>query len=176
MLKKEFDIEVTWVPHEIHPETPQEGRAMTELFNQFDIDQVTMACREKGGRYGVEFGDLRWLSNTHLALEAAEYAREKGRYDEFHHNVFKAYFTDGRDIGDMKVLAEIAAQSGVDPTEMQASLDGKVYSEKVAQGSVEARAAGVTAIPTFVIEGGEKITGAVNEQRFREVLQAVAER
>ena len=174
-MKKDFDIEDTWIPHEIHPETPAEGRASTELFNQFDIDQVVTTCRQRGEPYNLEFGNMAWLSNTRLSLEAAEFARDMGRYEEFHHNVFKAYFSENRDIGDMAVLLDVAQKSGLNSEKLKLVLDEKRYADRVKEGSETARTDGVTAIPAFFIEGGETITGAVSEERFREVLKSVAE-
>lgn len=146
---------------------------MVEVFNQFDIDQVTMACRQRGEPYGIKFGDMVTLSNTHLSLEGAEFARDNGRYHEFHNAVFKAYFTDGRNIGDMEVLLNIAEKCGIATSDFAASLDEGRYSERVEAGSVEAREKGVTAIPAFFIDGQPAITGAVAEDRFREVLQGL---
>ena len=148
---------------------------MTDLFNQFDIDQVTQTCQQRGKPYGISFGTMDKLSNTHLSLEAAEYARDQGRYDEFHHNTFKAYFSDGKDIGNMEVLLEVAKESGLDADELQAALTDKRYAERVSNGSKSAKESGVTAIPAFFIEGGDSITGAVSEDRFREALQSIAE-
>jgi len=146
---------------------------MVEVFNQFDIDQVTMACRQKGAPYGVEFGDLALLSNTRLSLEAAEFARDAGVYVSYHHAVFEAYFTHGRNIGDMEVLLSIAESCGLNVIAMADALEQGVYTERVKSGSIEAKQMGVTAIPAFFIEDESAITGAVAEDRFREVLQRV---
>lgn len=147
---------------------------MVEVFNQFDIDQVVMACRQHGARYGLEFGDMTILSNTRLALEAAEFARDNGRYHEFHNAVFKAYFTDGSNIGDLEVLLDIAESCGLERRAMTQALEQRRYTERVKEGGVQARNRGVTAIPAFFIEDRPVITGAVPEERFREALQGLS--
>lgn len=147
---------------------------MTELFSQFDIDNVTQTLRQRGKPYGIEFGDMHWLSNSRLALEAAEFARDHDNYHAMHMALFKAYFTDGQNIGNMDVLKAVAGECGLNPDAMAAALKEGRYSDRVADGSVLARQAGVTAVPTFVIEGQPAITGAVNEVVFREALQAAA--
>ena len=162
------------MPHEIHPDTPPGGRDMTELFNRFDIDQVLETCNQRGRPYGIRFGELARLSNSNLALQAAEFARDNGVFDPFHTRLFTAYFTDGKDIGDRRVILVEADGCGLDVTELAAALEERRYAGRVAEGSVRARAAMVTAIPTFVIEGVPTITGAVNETVFRRALEAAA--
>lgn len=159
------------MPHEIHPETPREGRLMNEVFDQFDIDQVTMACNHNGAPYGIEFGEMTLLSNSRLSLETAEFARDNGLYHEFHDACFKACFTDCHNIGDMEVLLGIAGNCGLDVASLAVALGDGRYTERVKAGSVEAKAAGVTAIPAFIIEGQPAIIGAVPEDRFREAFQ-----
>lgn len=134
------------------------------------------ACRQKAAPYGLKFGDLKWLSNSRLSLEAAEYARDKGVYDDFHHAVFEAYFSDGKDIGDKNVLMECASRVGLDLDELSAVLDAGRYGPRVEEGSREARRLGVTAVPSFFIDDLPAITGAVAEERFREALESVAGR
>ncbi len=56
------------------------------------------------------------------ALEAAEFAREKGLYDEMHNALFRAFFEDGRDIGDVEVILDVAAPVGLDLSELRIAL------------------------------------------------------
>lgn len=147
---------------------------MTELFNRFDIDQVTETCNQRGKPYDIRFGEMRRLSNSNLALMAAEFARDHGGYEDFHTRMFTAYFTEGRDIGDMDVILTEAEAGGLDTAALRTALEEGRYAERVAQGSDRARAAGVTAIPTFVMDGVPPITGAINESLFRKALEAAS--
>lgn len=148
---------------------------MTDLFNRFDIDNITGVLRQRGKPYGIEFGDMNRLSNSRLALETGEFARERGDYRRAHMALFKAYFTDGRDIGDRAVLRSVAGDCGLAPDALMAALDEGRYTERVRRGSEAARRDGVTAVPTFVIKGRPPITGAVGEALFREALQGAAD-
>lgn len=145
---------------------------MTELFNRFDIEQVTQTCNQRGQPYGIRFGEMRRLSNSNLALQAAEFARDHGAEDDFHTRMFTAYFTHGKDIGDLELVLAEAKECGLDTAELRAALTEGRYAKRVAEGSARARFAGVTAIPTFVMEGVPPITGAVNETLFRRALEA----
>lgn len=175
-MKKEFDIEDIWIPHEIHPEIPIEGQSVTDRFSRFDVDQIVATCRQRGEPYGLEFGELDMLSNTRLALEAAEFARGKGAYHVMHNELFKRYFRDGQNLGDRQVVLTAAERCGLDVDELKAALDTGVFADQVKQGSVEAKRLGVTAIPAFFIEGLPPITGAVSEDRFREALASLREK
>jgi len=148
---------------------------MTDLFSQVDVDGVLEACRQHGAKYGLQFRDMDVLRNTRKALAAVEFAREQGQYGQFHHAVFKAYFSEGRDIGSVDVLMDIASSCGLDAKALATSLDEGMYLERLTEGSAKARSMGVTAIPAFFIEDRPCITGAVPEARFRDVLNEVVE-
>lgn len=138
------------------------------------MDHILQVCRERGAQYGIEFGSLEYLSNSRLALEAAEYARDMGVHDAFHKKVFEAYFTHSQNIGDEDILLGLAEDCGLSAAELGATLRDGVYSERVKAGSRMAKQLGVTAIPAFVIEDLPIVTGAVDEVRFREALDTVS--
>ena len=71
------------------------------------------------GSLGVNFGEVSRLSNSRMSLEASEYARDAGRFDSFHGRIFRAYFTETRDIGDLDVLLELAQEEGLDADDPQ---------------------------------------------------------
>lgn len=147
---------------------------MAELFSQFDIDNVTETLRQRGKPYGIKFRDMGLLANSRRALETAEFARDHGSYHQVHMALFEAYFTDGKDIANIDVLKSVVGGCGLDPDALVAALEEGRYLERVSEGSAAAGRAGVTAIPTFLIEGLPAITGAVNEAVFREALQRAA--
>jgi predicted DsbA family dithiol-disulfide isomerase len=173
-LAQEFDLEVTWVGHELHPETPAEGVVLAEKYDPFDVDQVMFECRRRGEPYGLTFGQPTILSNTRLALEAAEFARDAGKFHDFHQAMFKAYFSDGRDVGDRAVIREVAQACALDTAALDLALDQRTYGERIEAAGKAAAERGVTAIPCFFIEDQPPLIGAVDEDRFRERLQAAA--
>ncbi|MEZ7197590.1 DsbA family oxidoreductase [Pseudodesulfovibrio karagichevae] len=170
-LKRDFDIRDTWVPHELHPETPPEGRPLDDLVDRFDLDNVIMTCNQRGEPYGIRFARAERLFNSRLALEAAEFARDAGRYHDFHGRMFRAGFTDGRNIGEIGVVLDVAAQTNLDTERLKEALTDHRFAARVADGSRKAREAGVTALPSFIIEGRPRITGAVDESVLRRALE-----
>ncbi len=91
-LRKEFDLEETWVDIEIHPETPAEGMSLAERFAGRDVSAMYAALRARGAQFGLEMNQVARLSNSRLATAAGEYARDHDNYPEFSRAVFEAYF------------------------------------------------------------------------------------
>ncbi len=172
-MKKEYAIEDTWMSFELHPETPPAGMLLFERFRGYDLSSFYDQLRARGKEVGVVFGDLTILSNSRLALMASEYARDLGRYDSFHQNIFHAYFTEGLDIGKADVIADVAGKSGLDEKEtLSAVRDGR-YASRLNETRKEASLIGLTGVPLFVIENKYKIVGAQPIETFRELIDKI---
>jgi predicted DsbA family dithiol-disulfide isomerase len=114
------------------------------------------------------------LSNSRLAVEASEFARDAGRHPEFHREVLAAYFARSEDIGDVEVLVRAAEQVGLDPAALRAALAGGAYAAKREANEAEARSLGVTAVPTFIFPGGARVVGAQPLDHFRRLLVSLS--
>ena len=131
--------------------------------------------RRRGKKAGIVFGNRAILSNSRLALEASEYARDMGKYDAFHENIFYAYFTEALDIGIIDTIAAVAKKSGLDDTEMRKSLKDGRYSKRLEQARKEAQAINLTGVPTFIINAKHKIVGAQPIGVFRDLFREIGE-
>ena len=114
-LQREFPVEVEWRPFELHPETPTTGADLRGRLGSSGRarayrDNILMLAHESG----LEMRMPMVVANSHLSLEAAEFARDHGGFEAYHRALFHAYFEEGRDIGDVEVLCEIARACGVD--------------------------------------------------------------
>jgi len=116
--------------------------------------------RKKGTELGVSFSDLTILANSRAAMQASEFARDEGKFDSFHAALFHAYFTELRNIGDLKVLSDIGRQASLDTRKMQAALQKNRYLDRLEAISEEARQLNITAAPTFLVNNQYKIVGA----------------
>ncbi len=126
-----------------------------------------------GGPFGIRFGERTFLSNSRPALEASEYARDKGSYDSFHERLFRAYFTDLLDIGDVAILCNLAQEEGLDPGELSQCLRDGIYSPRIEEAMREAALYGITAVPTFIVNDTHKIVGAHPVESFRRQLAII---
>jgi predicted DsbA family dithiol-disulfide isomerase len=173
-LKGEFELAIEWRGVEIHPETPSGGRPLAELFDPKATSRMMEHLRTMGAAFGITFVDRPFLSNSRLALQAAEFAREAGRFDAFHPALFSAYFSQGLDIGSPEVLSEIARDAGIDAEAMHAALRDGRHLARLREAQEEASRLGVTGVPTFFLAGGTSIVGAQPLDVFRKTLRRVS--
>jgi predicted DsbA family dithiol-disulfide isomerase len=173
-LRQEFDLAVEWKGIEIHPETPAGGRPLSELFREEDVKRMTGHLQTAGAPFGITFVDRSFLSNSKKALQAAEFARDHGKFGAFHPALFSAYFSRGLDIGNSEVLARIAAESGLDPDAMSKSLQEGTYLPKLEAAKEEAALLNVTGVPAFFINRKRSVVGAQPLDVFRKALRSAS--
>jgi predicted DsbA family dithiol-disulfide isomerase len=177
-LKPEFDLELDWRGFQIHPEWPAEGMLASQWRNGMDANTrqaIWERIKAMAVAAGFEMKAPETLTNSRLALEAAEFAKEAGAGEAFEQRVYRAYFYEGRNIGSQAVLAELAVDVGLSADDLNLALDSKRYSQRLAHNTVEARENGVSGVPTFFI-GEYPLVGAQSEDVMRQVLQRVSQR
>jgi predicted DsbA family dithiol-disulfide isomerase len=163
---------VEWRGVEIHPETPQEGRPLSDLFRIDDINHMMEHLRTMGARFGITFADRPFLSNSRPALQAAEFAREQGKFQEFHTSLFSSYFSQGLDIGSLDILSQLALDAGLDGSAMVAAIKSGKYLPHLEKAKEDAGSRGVTGVPTFYIGDNKSIVGAQSLDMFRKTLRS----
>jgi predicted DsbA family dithiol-disulfide isomerase len=130
---------------------------------------------KRGEDLGIEFRRGRtWSSNSHLALEAAEYAMQTASEETawaFHRRLLKAYFTDLADLYDVELLVGLADEVGVDGAGLREALADRRFEAEVDQGIAWSRQIGVTAIPTFIFNERAGMVGAQELPAFRELMR-----
>ena len=174
-LAGQIELQVEWKPFEIHPEVPPEGMPVEALpYPREQWEAMTANLRRQAEAEGLEMANRASVSNTHRALVASAYvqAEEPERFHAFHHALFRAYFGEGRDLGDPAVVNELAAEPGVNVERMEAALEAGQYEGALRATAETARRLGITGTPTYVF--GERY-GAVGAQPVEE-LRRVAER
>ena len=110
------------------------------------------------------------ISYSLPALEATEYAKEQGKYEEFHKGCYQAYWEESQDIGNFEVLEAIATGCGLDWAELEERLRSGHYRQSVLGQHRAGVEIGVRAIPAFVI-GNNGFTGAAPYETFQLAAQ-----
>lgn len=119
------------------------------------LDHLKQVARE----LGLPFGDREMTFNSRLAQELGKWAEHMEKGDAFHDAVFKAYFADGLNIADANILADIATTVGLDAGEAHDMIAGRIFKEAVDTDWARAYESGVTAVPTFLMNG-QTLVGA----------------
>jgi predicted DsbA family dithiol-disulfide isomerase len=171
-MEQEFSLDVTWWPFELHPETPVEGRHVDDLIAPSRrTDEYRSMLKQYAADAGLTLASNRWIANSHRALELAEFARDRGKFDEVHEALFRAYFGEARNIGDLDVLLEIATECGLDENEFAAEMLAGGYAGLVDRATATARQGGFTSTPTMIFGDQMMIPGAQDMTVYRDVLR-----
>jgi predicted DsbA family dithiol-disulfide isomerase len=167
-----------WKGFQIHPEYPAAGIPIEQRIAQYGQGRYAGIWRNilaLAEGIGLEMNPPPVLTNSLMALEATEYARDQGKEKAFSSAVYQAYFQHGQNIGDIDVILSLAEQAGLNAAEVQDHLRGGTYSARIEASHQEARAFGVSGVPTFIV-GPAQIVGAQSPEVFVSMLKRVAER
>jgi predicted DsbA family dithiol-disulfide isomerase len=159
---------VQFAPFLLDPTTPPEGKPRRQMTAPGD---PPTAMEQRASGLGITFTRGRqWTSNSHLSLEAAAFAEEHGDPARFHRTMFKAYFEDLEDIGQLDTVVRIGGEAGLPEGELREALTSGRYRGDVDEGIRWAQQIGVTAVPTFVLGGAYGIVGAQELPVFEDLL------
>lgn len=163
-LSGSYELEVERSFVEIHPETPPEGQPIASLgYPPERWNQMMANLARMGEQEGIVFADRTFTANSHKALLLAEAARElaPGIFASLNERLFRAYFTEGRNIGDVTVLRGIAEEAGVSGETADRAWSDPLYEERLKRQGEAASRIGITGIPTFIFRNKWIVEGAV---------------
>jgi predicted DsbA family dithiol-disulfide isomerase len=140
------------------------------MFPKASLKAMTANLKNYGSQFGLEFNELTVLSNSHLSLLAGEFVREHGKFHEYHGAIFKAYFTDGEDIGKEEVINSILQQLNLDVNKFISAVKKGIYEEMLDQATSTAHANNINSTPTFIINNKYALVGAQPVESFRKAL------
>jgi predicted DsbA family dithiol-disulfide isomerase len=171
-LRNDYDLKINWCFLEIHPDTPAEGMPVEELgypgsrWQQMMDNLATLAVEE-----GIRFHPHTFTTNSHKALLLAEASKEAGAdvFYALHRHLFKAFFTDGRNIGDESVLRLLAQAAGVPDQLLSRAWTDKRYEERLQLYLSAARELDVRATPTVFFGEQQRLDGALPLSVFRKL-------
>ncbi|WP_226621528.1 DsbA family protein [Alloyangia pacifica] len=171
---------IRWRPFMLNPEMPAGGMdRRTYLEAKFGgkegAVQAYMPIAEKAAEAGLEI-HLDKIKTTPSTLDAhrlIHWAEIEGVQTAIVSALFRAYFVDGRDIGDAEVLADIADSSGMDGSVVLRLLASEADRREIAEMDTAARGMGVQAVPTFVVAGQHAVPGAQPTELWLQVIEEI---
>jgi predicted DsbA family dithiol-disulfide isomerase len=161
----------------LHPETPQEGRTLAEMFGPGkDINAMNERMSGLMAEEGLPYGARSHTYNSRLAQELGTWADTQEGGDALHEKIYQAYFVDNKNVGDVDVLVELAESVGLDGAEARKVVEERTFEEAVDADWDKARQMGVTGVPTY-IAGGAGVVGAQPYEALEQLVeQAGAEK
>lgn len=162
-----IEVDIKFHPFELNPNMPEQGQNLREhIMEKYGISEQQSAENrarlvEAGEALGFVFNftDDSRMQNTFKAHQLIHLAAKKGLEEEMKLSLFKAYFTDGKDVNDQTVLVEIADAIGLDGVEVEEVLQNGKYAQAVREEEAIWMRRGIQSVPTFVI-GNQGIAGA----------------
>jgi predicted DsbA family dithiol-disulfide isomerase len=135
--------------------------ALERLFagRPVNIPEMLERLEQTARRLGLPFGERRMSFNSRRAQEAAKWAESHGKADDFHNAVFRAYFADGKNLHEIQTLTAAAEWAGLKGEELPEVLRSKTFKTAVDQDWLRSHQLGITAVPTFRLNG-ENLVGA----------------
>lgn len=171
-LLRDYNIELLWRPHWLHPEVPPAGAPIPAEAVPEERRARTLAwLREMAPERASQMRFPDKIQFSLFAFEALEFAQDRGLALPFKTAVFEALWSEGRDIAQFSTLQAAADKVGLDSNELGRALTGQRYRQRVHDALQLARDAGVTKTPTFVL-GRYRIAG----WHYYEVFQTVMEK
>jgi len=171
-LRKAHGLRVKWIHFPLHPDTPQEGRSLADLFagRNYDIPKMQAQMRARMEAEGLPYGTRTMTYNSRLAQELGAWADTQPGGEAIHDALFRAYFVDAKNIGDADVLVEIAASVGLPAAKAREVIEKRTHREAIDADWEKSRQYGVTGVPTFVI-GRNGVVGAQPYEALEELVK-----
>ncbi len=180
MMRPDIAFDVKWRPYRLDPSLPPEGMDrqvyMRMRFGEdpnkvVEMHKLVIAEGEKEG-IAFNFEAMSRRPDTLNAHRLIRWAEAAGVQDDVVERLFIAYFENGEDIGDIRILADIADLCGMDGLEVAELLEGDTDLALVQRDDQLAREMGVTGVPAMIFAGKLAVSGA----REPEALLAVINR
>jgi predicted DsbA family dithiol-disulfide isomerase len=151
---KTYDVRAKHVQFPLHPETPQGGLALSELFAGRGLDLKAMHARMKSlmDAEGLAYAMRDRTYNSRLAQELGKWGELAGQ-PGIHDALYRAYFVDGTDISDVEALVRVAVGVGLSADDARRVLNQREFKRLVDEDWARARSLGITGVPTFVASG-----------------------
>ncbi len=174
------EVEVEYHSYELSPDTPVDfdGSEQDYLVTRgFPADQIGgMLARVTGiaESVGLHYDyDALQHTNTVLGHQLIHYAKAHGRQLEMKERLLAAYFEEGKHVGRVDDLADLAAEIGLDRGDVVRSLTAEEYLSDVRADQALALEYGIQGVPFFVIDGRYGVSGAQDAATFARVLSQV---
>ena len=166
-------VRISWRPFQLNPAMPQQGmdrrQYLEAKFGGADAARSIYSQVETAGAgEGISFAfdRIARTPNTFTAHRLIWFAEHHGKQDAMVETLFRYYFLEGRDIGDLESLSQAAASTGFDRAVIDALLTGDEGVDAVKTEETAGRRLGISGVPYFVLNGTHALSGAQPPEQF----------
>ncbi len=175
--------EIHWHPFELNPDTPSEGRNWREHIvkkygsSREESDASRARITKAGAEVGFEFNftEETQTYNTLDMHQLLHWADQQGRMHDLKQALFAAHFTHARELSNKEVLADIAAEIGLDRSEAAVVLEDQRFAEVVRHAQQHWRQQGIQSVPSVIFNQKHLVSGAQGVENFKSILQQLAD-
>lgn len=168
---------VRWHPFELNPDLPAEGvdrkgYLEAKFGGPARAAEIYARVREAGVRAGLDFDfdAIPRQPNTRDAHRLIAWAQSRGDAGPLVERLFRAYFQEGRYVGDRDTLAALAAEAGFDAEAARVWLESGLGADEIADAEARVRALGISGVPFFIFDGRVGLSGAQPREAMREAI------
>ena len=180
-FENKAQVEVEFRSFELNPEAERHiNMSQNEMLakkygmSQAQVEANSQNLTQQAAELGLEYHlDKVVLTNSFDAHRLMHLAESKGKGQEMNERLFKAYFTEGKHIGDHATLASLAEEVGLEKQEVESMLAGTAFTAEVRGDEQEGSVLGITGVPFFVINRKYGISGAQPAEAFLDTLKKV---
>jgi predicted DsbA family dithiol-disulfide isomerase len=179
----DIPVAVRFRPYSLDPSVPPEGEDRAAYIvrkfgsaNALDAGHQRLEAMGREAGIDYHFDRITRSPNTLDAHRLVRWATEAGKGAEMVDRLFRAYFSEGRDVGDHNVLGALATDVGLDGAAIAARLATDDDKASVRAAIDEAYQIGVTGVPTFILGGKYGVVGAQSVEALTEAIRQVAEK
>ena len=160
-MKKKYGLTLLWTHFPLHPETPDSGIPLEELFRGrgYDIEAMKQHMSGLMAEENLAYGNRSHTYNSRLAQELAKWGDSFPEGEALNLKLFEAYFSEGRNLAEPLVLLEVSEAAGLSREAADEVIRKRCFREAVDADWKRAHELGVTGVPTFV-SGNRGLVGA----------------
>ena len=165
-----------WLPFQLNPDLPAQGISRADYikrkFGESDSSRYRrVALVGKSLGLDMQFDNIKVQPNTVNAHRLIHHAGELGKQDAVAEALFRAYFIEGANLTDRSVLADYAAQAGLDRAETAAYLDSDADADLIRSADQEARQVGIEGVPFFIFNRTIGVSGAQDPETLLQAME-----
>jgi predicted DsbA family dithiol-disulfide isomerase len=169
LIESDPDVEIIWRAFELRPEPVPMIDPNSDYLKRAWSDSVAPLAAQLG--VTMRFPPVK--PRTRLAHEAAYWARQQGRFDNYHEELFRAFFERGEDIGEIDVLVELALNLKLDGDSLRQSMISHEFAPSVMADELAAAPMGVSGVPAFIANRKAALSGVQPVENLMKLIQSV---